>query len=75
MCFQQSSYLPPSGYDATNTGESAADMSGRADNAMSNQQNISDVLQQLMTITDQSLDEAQARLVVNSDVLVRLLVP
>jgi len=32
-----------------------------SDSGMGRKQGISDVLQQIMTITDQSLDEAQAR--------------
>ena len=37
------------------------DNRSQADPVMGQKQDISDVLQQIMTITDQSLDEAQAR--------------
>lgn len=53
-------------FNANNSGvATSAEMENRTSNDsilnVSRKQDISDVLQQIMTITDQSLDEAQAR--------------
>ena len=63
MAGATSQHMIASGYGMQDTGGSSGGMLvGGAADQQHRRQDIGDILQQIMTITDQTLDEAQARL-------------